>query len=181
MKNSIKRSYVNRRAARPFSKSEALHITMRSRVAVGDRLLLSKRNRDWLKTYLPNVARRFTVRVYSYSNNGNHLHLVLKTTDRENLSNFFRVLSGVIARRVLRTEKGRKLGVTFWDSRPFSRIISWGREFWNVMRYMERSKLEASGTLSYRKRSERDDRATRSYLDGLAYLNQRDVRTTSTE
>ena len=176
MKSSIKRTYTNRKTARPFSSKEAIHVVMRSRIAVGDRSLAGKRNRTWLSAYLPYLAKKCSVKVYRYSNNGNHLHLVLKAKERGNLGNFLRALSGMIARKVLGAEKGRKANLGFWDSRPYSRIITWGREFWSVLGYVERNALEAAGRLSYRCRTAKEQPAIRRLLAERAYLNQMDLR-----
>lgn len=149
---------------------------MRSEIAKGNFSLLHDKNRKWLRQFLPATARRFAVRIYASSNNGNHLHFVVKTKEKQNLSKFLRVLSGVIARKVLDAQKGRAKKARFWTSRPYSRVITWGREFWSVLRYVERNLLEASRQLTYRVRKLPESDEVRMYLYERVFLNQRDLR-----
>lgn len=174
MKLSTKRTYLNRKTARPFSSQHAMHVVMRSDVARGDFSLLRKETRSWLRLYLPRVARQFSVKLYSNSNNGNHIHLVIRASDKKQFASFLRVLSGMIARKVLGAERGREKGIKFWSSRPYSRLVTWGREFWSVLRYVERNILEARGSFAYlERRRERDP--MREVLAGRTFLNQRDL------
>ncbi|MBI4406056.1 MAG: transposase [Deltaproteobacteria bacterium] len=141
--------YKNRKEKRPFSPSQAMHVTLRSQIAKGPLSLCAPGIRSWLRSYIPQLARNLGIRLYHFSINGAHLHFVLQTKEKANLSRFLRVLSGMIARRVLKAEKGRGKGVSFWESRPFSRILHWGRDFKNVLKYVERNVLEAARKIPY--------------------------------
>lgn len=146
------REYRTNKTKRPFDRGRAMHVTFRSEVARGQHSLASQRIRGWLRQYVPKLARYFGIRLYHFSNNGNHLHLVLMARSQAALSGFLRALSGVIPRRVLVVEKGRARGVRFWTARPYSRILGWGREFRNVLLYVQRNVLESSGMLRYQPR-----------------------------
>jgi hypothetical protein len=111
-------------------------------------------------------GRRHGVKVYRVANAGNHLHLLVRFTKRRGLQNFLRGSCGLIARKVLGAERGRASGKTttsdapqtinrslkqgqrFWSQRPFTRIVSWGKDFNSVLAYVKLNSLEALGFLS---------------------------------
>ncbi|MBI1859579.1 MAG: transposase [Deltaproteobacteria bacterium] len=105
--------------------------------------------RTWLRDYLPKLAKRLGITLYHFSNNGSHIHVVLNAPSRAAQASFLRALAGMIARRVLKAEKGNGSGVNFWTERPYSRLVTWGREFSNVMLYVHRNLMEAAGLIPY--------------------------------
>jgi REP element-mobilizing transposase RayT len=111
---------------RSFSSKHKLHITMKSRCATGSRSMLAPNNKSKIDAIVRESARRFHVKIYSFENTGNHLHLVIQTAKREWLSNFLRTVSALIARHVMKAHRGSPLadGVKFWHARPLSKIIT---------------------------------------------------------
>jgi hypothetical protein len=95
---------------------------------------------------LKRQAERFGVRVYNYANSGNHIHILVRPPrDRAKLAGFLRALSGLIARLTLKAERGCARGIRFWDHRPFSRVVPYGRRFETCWRYVARNTLAAFG------------------------------------
>ena len=43
-------------------------------------------------------------------------------------------------------------GLKFWDARPFTRIVEWGRDFKNFGFYILQNTLEATGFMPYQPR-----------------------------
>jgi len=138
---------------RPLSSKKAIHIVMSSKYAKGPRnLLLHDR---WIENLARKLGRKKNVKIYKVSNNGSTLALLARFQKRKEFFSFLRALSGLIARKVLRAEKGTarlfdtifksqegsaphskhikglivKQGDRFWDQRPFTRIVSWGPDF----------------------------------------------------
>ena len=103
----------------------------------------------WLRKFIPEKAKYFGIKIFHFAIIDNHLHLLVQAKDRDALSGFLRVLSGVIARKVLGIEKGEKAASRMWEARPYSRVLAWGREFKNVLHYIERNVLEAARKISY--------------------------------
>jgi len=145
--------YRGRKKKRPFSSGHALHVTLRSELARGPYSLLGSKHRTWLKEYIPRLARKTSVRLHHFAVQGSHIHLVLRAREKHLFHSFLRALGGRIPRRILGAEKGRPKHVRFWVGRPYSRVLSWGREFWSVMRYVERNILEQLGAIPYIARS----------------------------
>jgi len=112
---------------------------------------------------------RFQVKVYEYAIQGNHIHLLIKAHSREGLQNFFRVIAGQSAQRILKEfplsqnvggtsgHGGQKVGCkknqrVFWSYLIYSRVVSWGREFDTVTAYIQKNTLELLQIIAYQPR-----------------------------
>ncbi|MBC7396308.1 MAG: transposase [Bdellovibrionales bacterium] len=145
---SIKR----RKTARPFAPKAPLHLVLRSARAKGTWSLLHHKNKATVTSMIYVYADRFKVTVYRAANLGNHIHLLVKATDRKNLADFLRVLAGRIAVVVTGAQKGgyvngkfhvaKKIG-RFWDYLYWSRLVNWGADFYRVRKYVLTNELEA--------------------------------------
>lgn len=154
-----------RRDRRPLSTKQALHVTLRSDLATGERALL--RHKHLVRLVLLKAQRLFNIRVYEYAVGGNHLHCLVRGRSRIELQNFFRVFAGHLAQQILAscplshnedqkqqaTQKGcRKNRRRFWALLIYSRIVTWGREFIHVRKYIVQNTLEALFKIAYRPR-----------------------------
>jgi REP element-mobilizing transposase RayT len=159
-------SYKTRRSRRTLSTKHSLHITLRSNLAVRQRSLLS--NQAIVRKVLKKASSLFQVKVYRYAICGNHLHLQIRGTRREDIQNFFRVFAGHTAQEILRKfplpkqpsggapkKTCKKNQRKFWDLLIYSRILSWGREYRNVARYILQNMLEALNLIAYKPRRPR--------------------------
>ena len=87
------------------------------------------------------TARKYGFKVYEYANAGNHLHLIVRVTDRRKWAAYIRELTGRIA-----LAAGRRKAGGFWRHRPFTRVIrSWRQAFQWACDYVELNRLEAEG------------------------------------
>ena len=118
----------------------------------------------WLSIFIPEKATYFGIRLFHFAVMRNHLHMLILAEDRKALSNFLRVVTGVSARRALGAEKGRGKRQKMWDARPYSRVLSWGREFENVLAYIERNILEALRRIRFVARDQSVDVSTKRYI-----------------
>jgi REP element-mobilizing transposase RayT len=156
-------SLGKRRARRSLSTKQALHVTLRSELARGERSLL--RHKSTILHTLRKASRLFNVRVYRAAICGNHLHALVRGRQRVDLQNFFRVFAGHSAQAILQqhplppglrpapTRQGcAKNQRRFWAYLIYSRIITWGREFRSVARYILQNQLEALNLIAYRAR-----------------------------
>ncbi|MEO5668053.1 MAG: transposase [Bdellovibrionota bacterium] len=134
------------KSSRPLSSKHALHIVLRSEWAQGARTML--KHEQVIRNTLLKLGRKHGVKVYRVANAGNHLHLLVRFTKRRGLQNFLRGASGLIARKMLGAERGRAHKDSFWSQRPFTRIVSWGKDFDSVLAYVKLNTLEALGFLS---------------------------------
>lgn len=131
-----------RKTARPIATKRLMLVTVRSTRARGAWSLL-KFERE-IESHMNKTAKRFRVRVYRMVNVGNHLHLVLKAGRREDFQNFLRVFTQAVMFLVTKARKGNPVG-KFWNLLAWSRVVSWGRDWHGVKRYIEKNRFEAAG------------------------------------
>jgi hypothetical protein len=89
------------------------------------------------------MARRFDVRIYDFANVGSHLHLVVRVRRRDAFQAFLRSFAGIVARRITGAERGRRRG-RFFDALAWSRVVSWGRDYFGLRHYVFRNQIEGA-------------------------------------
>ncbi len=160
-----------RRSYRPMSSRHSLHVTLKSKHAIGGRCLF--KHKKMILRMMRKSSRLFQVKVYNYAICGNHLHLLIKGPDRLSLQNFFRVFAGHTAQNILkiaplkptgggapsssqnerRNEEGKEACAKnqrkFWSFLVYSRVVTWGREFKTVSSYIDRNVLETLNIIAY--------------------------------
>lgn len=131
-----------RKSARPIATRRPMHVIVRSQRARGKWCFL--RSGRAVETALSRTAKRFHVRIYRFQNVGNHLHLAVQVSRREDFQNFLRVFLQAVAFSVAGARKGNPIG-RFWDGLACSRVVEWGRDWRNLMNYFEKNRFEALG------------------------------------
>lgn len=150
-----------RKTFRPIDPKQALHVVLRSSKARGVLSMLHPRHCNAIERHVQNTAKRCGVRVYRFANVGNHLHLLIKVPSRPAWKRFAKRLSGGVAQIVTGARKGAALNRTtdrtrdidltesaqraFWDHLLFTRIVSFGRDFKGVAKYLIKNLFEAAG------------------------------------
>lgn len=142
----------NPRESRPLSVKRPLHLVMRSSLARGKLTFLDPKRAKRIENAIRRNGVLQGVKIFRYANSGNHLHLIILPQSRVAFHSFVRGISGVIARITFGVERGKALGKKFWDARPFTRILEWGREFKTVSKYVLQNTLEAIGFIPYQPR-----------------------------
>ncbi|AZZ37084.1 hypothetical protein CIK05_09860 [Bdellovibrio sp. qaytius] len=155
-------SIRRRKSKRLLSVRNPFHVTLRSELATKKRSLLKHKN--MIYKVLNKASRRFGIKIYQQAICGNHIHLLVRGRQRFAIQNFFRVVAGHIAQKILelhplqRNELSRgnahvvaqtKYKRKFWGALIYSRMVHWGRDYSNVMNYIERNTLEAIGWIPY--------------------------------
>lgn len=145
---------------RVFNAKLPLHVVLKSSKAKGAQSFLLHSRK--IAIILSNQAARHHVRLQQVANASNHIHLLLEAPSREHLSGFLRTITGHIALCVARKRKKSAIQVSgahqattqpfvelpsretasFWDARPFSRIVSRGRDHRHVARYLGMNSTE---------------------------------------
>lgn len=142
---------ANAREPRPISTKNFLHVVLKSDIAkkteTYDLRLTSKRAQ--VLKILKAKLHDYGIRIHSSAIASNHIHLLITVKSRKKYCQWIRRITGLIARLILDAEKGRASKMSFWTSRPFTRIVFWGRDLRAVMAYLERNALEAVGFIDY--------------------------------
>ena len=154
----LKKSHAKK--ARPIAVKKTMHITLKSSKAKGTQSLRSDKNRiQKIDKVVRAQAHNFGVEIYRFANVGNHIHMLVKANSRGEFISFLRAISGIIARIALGAERGRarfaKSRQSFWDQRPWTRVLFTWTEFKNVKKYVEQNFNEAMGFIAYKPRTYR--------------------------
>lgn len=138
------------RTARPIDTKRPMHLVLRSTQAIGRQSFLSPRHTKRVSQTIKHFADRNGIRLYQVGNSGNHLHLLIRVTNRHTWKRFIRGLTSALAYTVGAYRKGSKLQTKFWDFRPFTRVVEWGRDYRLQRDYVLLNALEALGVVPYR-------------------------------
>jgi REP element-mobilizing transposase RayT len=167
----------NPREKRPLSLKRPVHVVLKSSIAKGEMSFLKRGRAKQIESLVRRIAKQKGVKVYRYANAGNHLHLLVLPRSRESFNAYIRALSGLIARITLGVERGKAKAsdcertfqlngvrkksarggrvASFWDARPYTRIVEWGRDFRSVCSYVVQNTLEAIGFIPYQPRRQK--------------------------
>lgn len=129
----------HRKTARPYAAKAPVHLVLQSARARGEWSMLKRKHRARVQAMIYTYAKRFKVHVYRATNVGNHLHLLVKAPERKALADYLRVLAGRVAVTVTGAKRGVKKIGKFWDSLCWSRIVNFGRDFYNVRDYLAKN------------------------------------------
>lgn len=133
----------NPKTARPVESKMPIHLVLRARKS---QLRLPTTFKGVNQT-VRQTADKYGIKIYSFANVGNHLHMVIKISDRQNWKRFIREVTGRIAALVKSAlSTGNE---SFWLYRPFTRIIrSWKKAFRMALDYVYFNQLEAEGRIN---------------------------------
>lgn len=144
-----------RRSRRPINTALALHIVIRASLAKGKLSFLNFH--DPISNALNEMSHRHQVRLYKWANSGNHIHLLIRATHRNNYRKFIRGVTSIIWQIVVKSTGAMPKKGGFWDHRPFSRIVSWGRDYIGVTNYILKNTLEALKIIAYTPRAKKQN------------------------
>lgn len=120
-----------------------MHIVLRSTQAKGDWSF--RKHRKTISALLQKFTNKFGVKLHSFANVGNHLHLHVRLGNRFAYPAFIRALTGAIALAVSGANKFKRLKKRFWDRRPFTRLVQSYAAFRRLENYVKINGLEGSG------------------------------------
>lgn len=153
----------NANMPRPLTTKEALYLVLKSDVALGKKSMLQAYNAEKIEEIVRNHAQRCRVQVLNFVNAGSHLHLLVKIENRALFLKFIRSVTGLIARHVLKVQRGKSLAtlaaqpsarqtapqrqrIQFWAGRPFTRVISKGTDLKQTTQYLKQNRQVAKQT-----------------------------------
>jgi REP element-mobilizing transposase RayT len=140
---ALLRTRAGRAHGRPLSTRDTMHLVLRSSRATGAQSF--RRHTARLDAILRKFSARYGVRVLSFANVGNHLHLQIKLSNRQLYKPFIRALTAAIAMAVTGASRWKKMDGKFWDYRPFSRVVKSWRGFLALKDYIYINQLEGAG------------------------------------
>jgi REP element-mobilizing transposase RayT len=146
-----------RKTARPFSSQKPIHVVMRATKAKGPMALWTSRNSKSVAAIVKKRAKASDIRIYQFSNNGNHLHILLRSKHKRDFQNFLKTVAGQIAQMMTKARRGAPKG-KFWDALTFTRLGDWQRAYENLKDYVLQNLYEAAGVIPYTPRGGKNPR-----------------------
>lgn len=160
-----------RKSQRPLAHGQAVHLIIRSQWAKKRFALTHKNNRSNIENILSSTAKKYKIRIYRFSIVSNHIHIIFRARRRWLYRAFVCSFTGQIAQAVMgnlsfkdflkglagegvRQERRQHKEQRFWEHRPFTRILDWGKDYQICMRYLLQNTKEALGIIPYRKRTD---------------------------
>lgn len=132
-------SQGKRKTKRTLCSKRSIHLVLKSKKPI------LRANKDKVELATKKYSKRFAVKVYQESVQRDHYHLLVRISSRQAYNRFIRALTSYLARH---------LGRGLWKLLPFSRIVSWGKGYDTVKKYIEMNEKEVLGLQPYRKRQE---------------------------
>ena len=128
-----------RKSKRPLSTKHPIHLVLKS----VEKNLFNPGNRS-LENLIRNEASRFGIKVYDLALNWSHIHILFRLKNKTDYVKFIRSLTAILS---IRIRKAKPTIKTIFNLRPFTRIISWGRDFKRALNYQTLNQLESLGLI----------------------------------
>lgn len=133
-----------RKIQRPLCRKRSMHLVLKcyKRQSLFE-------NKKLLQTLIKKYGKKFGIKVYSLSIQHDHVHSLIRISNREGYVKFIRSLTGQMA---------RKLEIGLFKFLPFTRIVEWGRAYKKAQAYLQKNEDEVHGRRTYEPRKNYYDR-----------------------
>ncbi len=145
----------NPRTARPIAVKRPMHLVMKSAWmklstsnvgGVTSLILMASQ----IEKITRDVGNKTLVQLRDIAVAHDHVHLVIQPKSIYAYRRFIRALSGILARTILDAQKGRAWRKAsslkhFWQARPFTRIVEWGKDYVGIKNYVMKNRLDLLG------------------------------------
>lgn len=134
-----------RSRGRPLDTKHSMHFVLRSSHATGAWSFW--RHKAKIRFIIEKFATKNGVRLLSFANVGNHLHIQLQLTNRHTYRRFIRAISAAIMMQITGVSRWTKIQIRkkFWDSRPYSRVVIGYRAVLRLRDYIAVNQWEGMG------------------------------------
>ncbi|MDX9731402.1 MAG: transposase [Bdellovibrionales bacterium] len=157
----LRNTRAGRAGARPLAVKQTMHLVLRSSKAKGAWSFRHARNARRIQEIIHHFAGKNGVFILSMANVGNHLHIHMKLMNRFTYAPFIRAITSAIAMAVTGRSRWRKPTAqtknekkeSFWDYRPFTRVIESFRALLTMRDYVRINQLEGCGVTRAEARS----------------------------
>ena len=137
-----------RKTARPLSTREPIHLVLKS---TWNRVFFPGDRR--IENLIRSHAAKYKIKLYRISLNWTHVHAIIQIPDRKAYNSFIRTVTAELVRLISKIKKMDLTGL--FDLRPFTKIISWGRQFKSLFGYHDLNDLEAFGYIKREKKAKK--------------------------
>ena len=128
-----------RKTRRPLAQKRPLHLVLKAK----KRVLFA--NRQKVEALARRQAEKAGLKINDIAIPADHVHLILTFPSRKAYVGFVRALTGLLA---------RYWGKGFWLCLPFTRVLTWGKDYLNMRAYLKKNREEAAGVREYEPRKD---------------------------
>ncbi len=128
-----------RKTKRPLSTKHPLHLILKS----SHTRLFNPANQR-LQRLIRDQSEKFHVIIYDFAVNWTHVHLLIQIKSRKDYVKFVRSLCSLIASKIYKAVPNLEKIFTL---RPFTKIVTWRRQFKSALNYQIINKLESFGLI----------------------------------
>ncbi len=125
-----------------------------------------------LEKLIRDQAKKFNIKIYDMAVNWSHIHLVIQLKDKNDYTKFIRSLTSIITSKIRKVLPHLEEVFTL---RPYTRIISWGRQFKNALRYQVINQMESFGLIKRDKNLIKHEKKKKSGKNSLRKIKKRTV------
>ena len=135
-----------RKKRRPPAQNKPAHLILKSQtiLEIGG----FKNHEKILRSSLLKYSQTYNIKIYETAICSNHIHLCLLSPSTVLFKNFLRTITGQIAFQIKQIFPELKKK-SFWESRPYTKVINWEQQFDRVLDYIEKNQLETQGWIEY--------------------------------
>jgi len=140
-----------RKSARPLSTKKPIHLILKC----SGKSVFNPSHRK-LENLIRHQANKYGIKIYEVALNWSHVHLLIKLPSRDAYVAFIRTITSLIVSYLSKTKNNLKETKHInlkglFDLRPYTKILSWGKQFKTVVEYVELNTLEALGLIARKK------------------------------
>ena len=128
-----------RKTKRPLSTKHPLHLILKS----CHKGLFSPSNLS-LQKLIKDQAQKFHIKIYDMAVNWSHIHLLIKLKNQNDYTKFIRSLTSIIAAKI---RKAKPHLTEIFTLRPYTRMITWGKQFKTALQYQIINQMESFGLI----------------------------------
>ena len=133
---------------RHFESKLSLHVVLKAKL----NLFNNSRARQMIDSLILKYATYFEVNVYHRAIVSDHIHLILKSESKDNLSGFLRVLSAQISLKFRQKKILPQDFSNIWLKRPWSEVLKWGKRYGTAIQYVALNYLEGMNVIKRTKK-----------------------------
>ncbi len=122
-------AFGKRKTARPLAFKRTIHLVLKT--SCHSHLL---HHRSSVEAIVNRFSKRFGIDIYQLAVHSDHVHIHVKLNNRILYCRWIRAITSQLACQI----KGLK-----WSLLPFTRVVSWGRDFKRVVEYVHFNIMEA--------------------------------------
>jgi REP element-mobilizing transposase RayT len=124
-----------RKSKRPLSTKSPIHLILKA----NQKGVFNPTSRE-LKLLIRETAKKFNIQLYDLALNWSHIHFLIRIKDRQDHVRFIRALCSLITATLKFKEK-------LFTLRPFTRVLSWGRDLKYGFNYLIINQMESFGLI----------------------------------